>query len=643
MDYSHYTTRTRRDHIAMNMYGKYNYREKGGYSVRDIAYDVQVAFSLEKPPSVSTVQNDLQILERIDPSEREITEEARELLEPENFPEFRRKTFKAPGNKVYETPKHQMAWFWLIASLALKMDLPEWVVEYLEIEDLKVNEWTENPERLVSIFLLAPPRHGKSDLLMHAMVWLILRNPDIRIIWCGGILDISTLVSSFVKNELESNEYLIANYGPFENPASWSASSFTVATRKTRMRAPTMRAVGKGSTILSLDADFIVVDDFVDLRASESPSQVAKDVRWLTTQLMTRREPWTPLMGIGSHQPSPTGDAYSYMASNDDNEIFFVKQRAHDYTKCNVDATEDEHKHGEHCMLWASVRPYWFLEAQRKTLGDIMYEVCYNQDERQGRIEYFRDKVVRGTYPTPVMDDELQRYRDLNLSEQAPGILDRNRSFGTVPHCCGRDQALKVIGFDPAAGEKKGTSESALLVYSACPTCGRRYIIDLWHKRQSPEIHPDTILQHVEFYRPGRVRIEINAYQRALSRDRKLTEGQHKLHFIIDEWATGESKHDPTMGIPILSRHMEAGKFSLPYQTPQDREKAEAFISQLIRWPQEPNDLVMALWLAELSAQAYLDDYRYNIPEFYGDMDDVPAYLQQTIQTVNLAQAHEWE
>lgn len=646
MDFSLYSTRNRRDYVATHLEGKYNYKEKGGYSLRDIAYDVKVAFSLEKPPSAATIRNDIDMIGKQDPASRELSQEAQDLLLPENFPEFRKKIFKAPGNKVYETPIHQLAWFNLVVTLALKVELPEWVSEYLEIEDLEINDWAENPERLMSLFLLAPPRHGKSDLLMHTMVWLILRNPDIRIIWCGGKLEISSLTTAFVKNELESNDFLIATYGPFENPNDWSNSSFTVATRKTRMRAPTMTAVGKGSTILSMDADFIVVDDFVDLRSSESPTQVSKDARWLTTQLMTRREPWTPLMGIGSHQPSPTGDVYSLLSSDDENEIVFVKIRAHDYTKCHPDeeGADNADKHGEHCMLWSTVRPYWFLEAQRKTLGDVMFEVCYNQDERQARIEYFRDKVVRGDYPTPVLDPETRKYRDINFAERAPGILDRNRSYGMVPHCCERgDKTLRVIGFDPAAGQQKGTSESALIVYSACPECGRRYIIDTWHKRQSPEQHPDTILGFVDFYHPGHVRIEINAYQKALARDKKLTDAQSKKGFIIDEYTTTEKKHDPTMGIPVLSRHMEQGKFSLPFQTPQDREKSEALISQLIRWPQEPNDMVMALWLAELSAQAYLTDYLYAVPEFYGNAGDIPQYLLDQVQTFNMGDRDAWE
>ena len=31
--------------------------------------------------------------------------------------------------------------------------------------------------------ILSPPRHGKTELLIHFVVWLICRNPNIRIMW----------------------------------------------------------------------------------------------------------------------------------------------------------------------------------------------------------------------------------------------------------------------------------------------------------------------------------------------------------------------------------------------------------------------------------------------------------------------------
>ena len=627
-----YSTTQRRRHISLNA-KRFNLGLKTQWTYRDIAFDIAKTFD-RKAPSPATIKNDLDILSRTG-TPLSVNEEGTRLLEPENFPEWRKEAFKAPNGKVYETPKHQMAWFHLVATLALKVKLPEWVITYLRIEDLNVNDWAEVQERLLSLFLLAPPRHGKSDLLMHAMVWLICRNPDIRIIWCGGKLEISALVTTWVRNELEANEWLIENYGPFESENDWGASKFSVATRTVRTRMPTMMAVGKNTTILSLDADFIVVDDFVDLKASESATQTMKDVRWLTSQLFSRREPWTPLFGIGSHQPSPIGDVYVVLNANEDNEIVIVKQKAHDYVYCLPleDGMEEEDRHGEHCMLWPSVRPFWFLEAQRKTLGDVLYEVCYNQDIRQAKIEYFREAVIHGEYPEPVLDDDGNF--ELPLLDDDIGVLDRGRSFGTTPKCC--TKILTVVGFDPAASERRDASESALFVYGGCPVCGRRYLIDYWHKRQSPEKHPATILQYQDIYKVPVIRIENNAYQKALSKDRALTRQASLRGFIVEGERTGTEKHDSSMGIPILSRHMENGLFSVPYMLPQDRDKAQHFLAQLIRWPAKPNDCVMALWIAEGALLRRLDDARSNTPEFYGDIDDLPDYLLEEIYEVDMS------
>ena len=86
---------------------------------------------------------------------------------------------------------------------------------------------------------------------------------------------------------------------------------------------------------------------------------------------------------------------------------------------------------------------------------------------------------------------------------------------------------------------------------------------------------------------------------------------------------------------------MELGKFSVPYMLPQDKEKAEPLLAQLIRWPQEPNDIVMSLWFAELSAQAYITDILYNVPDQYGDLDEIPQYLQDQVQSIDLGRISE--
>ena len=648
-----YNTHSRRRFTASRS-GRFKIGLKGQWALKRIGLAVMEHFDLPKPPANATIKNDLHVIEQGNMVRTDLSPEAERLLEPDNFPEWRRTMFRAPKNKDYLTPKHQLAWFHLVRTLALKEVPPQWVIDYLglteALHDVNLEEWVKDPEQMLTIFILAPPRHGKSDLAAHCIIWLICRDPDVRILWCAGILDISILTTSFVKRELESNEKLIELYGPFENEGSWSDKSFIVATRKTRMRAPTLHAIGKGTTILSLDADFIFGDDMFDLKASLSPTQVGKDVLWVKTQLMTRREPWTPFLGIGSHQPAPTGDAYQHMGDDHDNDIWFIKQKAHDYEKCKLLENTDQPtpmdeaaRHGEWCLLWADMRSFAYLDQFRRSLGDITYEVCYNQDSSQSTLQYFRPEVVRREYPQPVTSPDTGLYLPFNYYEERSGILDYKRSFGyRVAYCCGAPTNLVAcIGFDPAAGQSKGTSESALIVLQACRICERRYLVDYWHKRQSPEMHPDTIALYASTFKVNRVRIEINAYQKALSRDPRLAKAALEGKFIIDEWFTTDNKWDPSMGIPLLSRHMEQGRFSVPYALPQDKQKAEALLTQLVRYPAEPNDVVFALWLADLSVISMLDEGRIRVPR---QLDpNAPQHIIDQQVTINLDALRNWE
>jgi hypothetical protein len=154
-------------------------------------------------------------------------------------------------------------------------------------------------------------------------------------------------------------------------------------------------------------------------------------------------------------------------------------------------------------------------------------------------------------------------------------------------------------------------------------------------------MHPDTIALYASTFKVDRVRIEINAYQKALARDPRLTKAALDNKFIIDEWFTTDKKWDPTMGIPLLSRHMEQGRFSVPYALPQDKQKAEALLSQLVRYPSEPNDIVMALWLADLSITSLMDYGRIKVPR---QLDpNVPQHIIDSQVTINLDTLRNWE
>jgi len=564
-----------------------------------------------------------------------------DLLSVERFPEWRARFFKdIHTGKPYETPLHQHAWFAVMAGLAQKQAIPEWALAFFDryqhsIPD-DINDKITSGEYLISWVNLGPPRHGKTDLAIHGETNLICANRNMRIIHCAGIVGTSSQAVNNVKNVLEFDETMIEAYGQFHDDAvkPWADGEFTVAGRAGIAKAPTMAAIGLGGNPLSKDADLIVIDDPQSLDAALSQAQTLRDYKFLTTQLMTRREPHTALIGFGSFQPSPTGDLWWELKqhvedlSEGRHVVVLTEVKAHNYDWCNPE--DPEHTR---CLLWPTIRPFWFLQAQRAALGDADYESIYNQEPRHGQISYFRNEIVRGDFEQPVWDGDPSRP---SPDPESKGILDIRRSFGQIPSCCGR-KVLVGMGFDPAAGESKDASETALAVVGGCSMCDRRYLIETWAAKQSPEKHPETIGDFARLTHPSKVKVEINAYQKALARDPRLLKIAQEVGFVLDEWMTDDRKNDPMLGIPVLSRHMESGKFSVPYSFQQDREKAEPFLRALLRWPKKPNDRPMALWLADLAVSELIELSRHITSDRMPGWNRLSRHIKSTVVKVPLS------
>jgi hypothetical protein len=610
----------------MHLLGRYkwpDYEAKGkhGYSYREIAFDIKQHFQLDSPPAPATIQKDIQVIreQKKLPTEDQLSE-AESLLSPARFAEWRGRFFRDPATgKPYVTPRHQLAWFWCFVGLAFKEGIPAWVCDYLGLPRA-INTQIKSGQDLVSLLVLAPPRHGKTELMLHAILWAICKNPAIRVIYCSGISTTSKDNASYLRMEMEANEDLIRLYGPFKSDdLKWSSDGFIVLGRHSQAKSPTVLPIGKGTNVLSRDADIIVVDDPQDLDAAESESQTDRDVNWLTTQVMTRREPHTALFGVGSHLPSVTGDLWSRIEEKQEelstgrHHLYIVKQKAHDYSKCDP-INDPEHTL---CVMWPELRPFWFLEAQRGAMGDLLYEACYNQDIRDAKISYFDTEVLRASVGNGGILDEDLAWREIGTHHGIP--------------------LIHVIGFDPAAGETRHASESALTVVGGCRKCGFAQLVDYWHGRVSPETHAEQILRFVRSYDAARVRIEINAYQKALARDPRLVNAQGKLGFQIDPWMTDDRKNDPILGIPLLERRFRDGTLVVPYRDRADREFAEDLIKSFIRWPKRPNDIPMSVWLAVGAWNQLYEDYTAHTPDVMPGWEKLSEHLQGAVVEVDLS------
>lgn len=582
------------------------------WNVTELLRQMTAAFG-EKPASLPTIQKDREHVNVLQASV--LSKEAKRLLLPENFPEWRSLLFG------YTTSKTQHALFYVLRCLALKESMPTWVIEHFNLPP-DIDQDVIEAEKLMSFILLVAPRHGKTMTMVHGLINLYSDHPDLRVIYCQGIASTTSDINKLIMLEMEDNDQLRNMYGPFrDDNRQWSGENgFVLAKRTKHSITPSFLPVGITSNVRSRDADILIIDDPQDLDRAESEATTQKDYRKITSEFMTRREPHTPMLGIGSHLPVLFGDVWTQIEENlediqtEGQTVLIRKRPAHDEDNCKVYSGEaDEHID---CLEWPEYRNWNFLEAQKALLGEELYLAVYQQENRVEGTRPFGPEKVKAT-----------------IAEG--GILDPRRSWKVMPTKCltdGCNGALYVgMGFDPAAGEGKRASYTAIMTLAGCIKCHMLYVVDYEQRRVSPDIHPgmiDAWTRKDGGYNTHLVRIEINAYQKALARDPRVLDAQKKNKFQIDEWNTDDRKNTPEFGIPQLANYVREGLVSVPYRTDLDAEYGRELGKALIRYPNKPNDIPMAMWLAAGAVWMLWDMYANLDPIYLKGRDrNVPAYM----------------
>lgn len=625
-----YTRATRLDWFER----EYPRIERNKVPYRQIAWEIKNFFDLDKPPSLATIQRDkAEIEKRIGPNT--MSDEAKELLKPENFPEWRNRLFG------YVTSKTQHALFYMLWGLALKEPIPDWVCEHFELPRDVMDDVIE-AEKLMTFILMMAPRHGKTMTMVHGLINLYCDNPDLRVVYCQGIKSTTEDINRLIMLEMEDNDELETMYGPFRHDdRTWSfRDGFILAKRKKHSITPSFLPVGINSNVRSRDADILVIDDPQDLQRAESEATTEMDYKKITSEFMTRREPHTPVLMVGSHLPTLFGDVFTQLEDNledlqtEGQVIYFNKRPAHRDDKCLVH--EDPTKEHDVCLEWPEYRDWNFLMAQRALLGEELYEAVYQQDNK-----------VEGT--RPFSPEKIKAW----LHEG--GVRDDSRSWKKMLRRCERTIDGKIcngdlyagLGFDPAAGESKNASYTAVALIQGCIKCEMLYLIDYEQRRMSPDLHPGVIESWSSSYPIHLARIEINAYQKALARNKEVREASRKNKFQIDEWNTDDRKNTPEFGIPLLANYVRDGLFSMPYAKDVDQEFAREFEKAMIRYPKKPNDIPMAVWLAAGAVWMLWTMYTDLDPIYLRHRDrNVPGYMIDNPLKINLgdlAERQRWE
>lgn len=514
----------------------------------------------------------------------------------EDVAEFRAKYFKDRRGRPYLTPAFQRVW--LAAMLKAIITGGRLIIQ-------------------------SPPRHGKTELLIHTSIWLLVHWPQILILWVGGNERVAQRSVGMVMRHLMTNKALIDDFaGPGRSfkPGSkdslpWSKSEFTVATTPEPEKGRTMTALGRGGTLLSLDADVIVEDDIEDHQSTVQPAARQSTREWQTSQLESRKEEHTALIDIGSRQHPD--DLAGHLLDSEEWES--IVETAHDRA-CRI-PTDDPDRYDEHvsCMLFPEIRTYKWLMAQKRAAesagGEGIFNMVYLNESSDAALQVFSPAVV---------DPCLAPTRVLGKIPNEPGQL--------------------VAGLDPS-----GTAyQAAVLVWFAVRPKLKIVVVDIDNTRGGGIPQFGRIMREWwDKYKVPHWVVEENLHLGAMTQDRDIRDYAASHNIRLEDWRTFghkgySNKLDPRIGVTSMQPWFANKQILLPYGDSPSRLKMDVFRDQLIYWdgnaPRNRNksglqtDLVMALWFCktviyraqlEFEAEMGVEIEGYEGYEF----DDIPWEL----------------
>lgn len=449
------------------------------------------------------------------------------------------------------------------------------------------------------IGIISPPRHGKSSLLQRFIVWLIIRNPDICIVWAGGNENIAKRFGSAIRDELERNTLLIADYcgpgGSFKPPsrtgAQWRDDEFEVGTRTLIQPAPTFKAVGRGGKVLSMDVDLFVADDIEDHDSTAQPAQRVNTYNWLMTDVASRKEEHTCWAYIGSRQHPQ--DAASHLIDNPEWNV--IVETAHN-PDCDL-PYHDEDAHQD-CVLWPEVRSFRWLMQKHRTVGDSIFQMQYLSAPDDGKIVLFPEALLRG-------------------------CLDRSRNLGdvaTVPN------GYELLGsLDPSPGVYQVAT-----LWAWSRSNKTRYLIDVHKGKGGMDGWQDLAQAWLTQYQLRRWVVEDNSSQADYISKREFVKWRTDQGVHVEPFTTGRNKHQFGIGVGSLAPLFSQKLIVLPYDDLETQGKVDLLIREFANFDPDRTshkhawriDQVVSCWFA----MQYIDRLTGRTVQS-SIQDDTPAFL----------------
>ncbi len=222
-----------------------------------------------------------------------------------------------------------------------------------------VVEAIERAEREpVRLVISAPPQHGKSQVVLHALVWSLLRNPRLRHAYV-------TYATQFARDQMYLAQAIAERAG------------LELATETLdRWRTPEgggVLATGIGGPLTGYAVDgMLIVDDYVKNRAeAESATYRERTWRWFTSTALTRVHPQGSVIVVATRW-HPDDLAGRLIEGG--------------WTHVNLPAIREDGT-----PLWPEVRPLEWLNDLRRKIGEYDWAALYMGQPRPKGGAVFRE------------------------------------------------------------------------------------------------------------------------------------------------------------------------------------------------------------------------------------------------------------
>jgi predicted phage terminase large subunit-like protein len=416
----------------------------------------------------------------------------------------------------------------------------------IHLKAVEHSAWIEATKRRRSLMLGFRGLGKTTTITVPEALGQMLANPDIRILFASDTEPAAMAFHSETAGHLQKNDTLIELFGRFYPLAkAIDKKSSTVMQREKVYREPTFFAVGIGGQLASWHFDFIIADDVITLRNSQTPRRRDNVRAWHDSTLLGAVTPKTTILYHGTrYYPNDLYDDLQHGREDEETGTLADATLILPMVE-NYDDPRDE---------WIPTNPERYPK-----------ELCIQTSIDMGRY-HFGAQMQQDTRAGEGIIFNYATFRWYGQSELPP-----------------RDEMAVYCGFDLAAKRTETRAffaATAVGVHQHSKQETRIYVLDHIRKRLGMAGQRDACIEFTRKWQPVDAVIEAIAMQAGFAQE--LIEGT-----ILPFRPLEHMEGDKEMRARRVSPLTDNGQVWFPMDTVQSGDTPE-LIQELTQFPDSP-------------------------------------------------------